>query len=166
MMAEISEFNPEILCQRFRTLRVGHGSGGPARYRPAFPFYSWHSESLRQLFSRAQLVAVPIRLRAPEPWMCPPDSGSASPQKVDILFADHSPIHHPDPVGVSFFFHCGDDNLNRRHVGTVSRKDFIAQRESFGSADRPNADLFATGPVVARVSPRRVPIRAANQTRR
>ena len=51
---------------------------------------------------------------------------TAFPQKINVFLADHTPIHHPNPLGLPIlFFHDLDDLLNRGHVGAVATKNFV-----------------------------------------
>ena len=78
----------------------------------------------------------------------------AGTQKLQVLLADHPPVHHPHPFGLAVFsFHRRDDVLDGGHIGAVAREHFVAHRQTFGSHHQSNADLFAVAPMVAAVAP-------------
>jgi len=56
-------------------------------------------------------------------------AGLAGTQEIQIVFADHPPIHHPDAFGLAIFFlHQLHHPFHGRDVGRVARKDLVADR--------------------------------------
>ncbi len=80
-------------------------------------------------------------------------AGSAPPQPLEIFFAHNSAVKDPHPPGAAVFaLHRLEHVLQGPHIGPVALEDFIGKRKAFRSDNQRDNDLFAVGPVIARVA--------------
>ena len=89
--------------------------------------------------------------RAQAVWRADEVPRAALAQKPAVFLAHHAAIHDPHALRLAvIFLHRVHDFLHGGHVGAVAREDFVGKRLPLGRADRPDADLFAVGPRIAR----------------
>ena len=74
-------------------------------------------------------------------------------EEVEIFFRDHPAIQRPNPLRLAIAgFHRLDDLFQRGRVVPISREHFVAQRQAATRHHQADADLFAVGAMVARVT--------------
>ena len=80
---------------------------------------------------------------------------AACAQELDVLRADHAAVHDPDaPRHSVFFLHRAHDLLDGGHVAAIAGEDLVGKRQALRRADHAEADLFAVGARIARVTAR------------
>jgi len=73
-------------------------------------------------------------------------------QLLQVLFADHAPVHHPDPPLVAVLQpEFLDDFLHGRDIPPVAVEDLIGHRQSLGGHDQTDAQLHAVRTLIARM---------------
>ena len=78
---------------------------------------------------------------------------AAPAQQGQVLFADDAAIEHPHPPRTSVLaLHQPHHRFQRGHVGAVALEDLVAERKALRVHDQRNHQLFAVGPVIARVA--------------
>ena len=74
-------------------------------------------------------------------------------EELEVILRDHAAIQGPDALRLAVpRFHRLDDLLQRRRIVPISREHFVAQRQAAARHHQADADLFAVGPMVARVA--------------
>ena len=78
-------------------------------------------------------------------------------QKLDVVFARHPAIHHPDPAGPAVEpFDVPDHLFQRGRVVAIAGEDFVAQRHAAAAHHQGDVDLLAVRPMIARIAPLRL----------
>jgi hypothetical protein len=75
--------------------------------------------------------------------------GSFPAHVLQIIFADHTPIHDPNPIGFAVFtFHHLKHLLGGGNLCSVAVKDFKGQRQSFLARYHADANLRTIRPTI------------------
>jgi hypothetical protein len=108
---------------------------------------------------RLDFVPVPLRqilLEAAQHGLGRADDIRPAPgtQELQVRFADHPAVQHPDTLCLPVFpLHGTDDPLDRRGIVGVAGEDFVAQGDTVIRHHQPNAHLRAVRAVVSGITP-------------
>ena len=74
-------------------------------------------------------------------------------EQFEVLLADDAAVKDPEAAGFAeLLFERVEDGFERRAIHAIAGEDFVSEREALGRDDQRQDELFAVGPVIARVT--------------
>jgi len=123
---------------------LGTAIDAPCEQECLFTIRTRHELHIDALLGHHPVLLGELPLKLPQHRLGRADDvlRPALPQELEVVVADHPPIHDPDTVeGAMLAFQRFDDALHRQRIVHIACEDLIAQREAFFGDDQADADL-------------------------